>query len=61
MVSNKLVQELRQIMRDDCHKRLNLKEAAQAADFLVAYFSILSKIDRRIKSQGHKTEHLKTG
>lgn len=57
MVSEPLLQELHQIIKEDCGKDLSRSELAEVADTLVGYFSLLLEIDTRDKLKKQKYDN----
>ncbi len=49
MVSQPLLEELKNIIKDECGRDLEMKDVAQIAEDLVGYFDLLAKINYRYK------------
>ena len=52
MVSQPLLEELKNIIKDECGRDLEMKDVARIAGDLVGYFDLLAKINYRRK-QSH--------
>jgi len=49
MVSQPLLEELKNIIKDECDRDLEMKDVARIAEDLVGYFDLLAKINYRRK------------
>ena len=62
MISQRLINELKQIFKEEYNKDLSDKEAREAGENLVNYFDLLATIDQRIKrEEREKTKKAKSG
>ena len=60
MMSEKIVHELKQILKEEYGQDVNLKEASEIAYNLVNYFNLLAKIRHREEILKNKYENNKT-
>ena len=56
MISQKLVEELKIIIKEDYGREVNDKEAFEIANNLADYFDLSAKIYHQIKTQKEKNE-----
>lgn len=57
MLSQKLLSELEEIIKEDYGVELQLQAVAEVADTLVNYFDLLAKIDCRQQAEKHYDNH----
>ena len=51
MLSEATIQELKQILKEEYGRDVNIKEASEIAHTLVDYFNLLTKIYHQMKTQ----------
>ena len=52
MVDDKLIEELKQFIKNECGKELSLQEVSEIANGLVGWYDLLAKIYHRTKTNG---------
>ena len=57
MLSEAIIQELKQILEEEYGRDVNLKEASEIAHTLVGYFNLLAKIRHREKESENKYDN----
>jgi hypothetical protein len=60
MLSDATIQELKQILKEEYGRDVNLKEASEIAHTLVGYFNLLAKIYHREKESENNYDDNKT-
>jgi len=56
MLSKATIQELKQILKEEYGREIDLREASEIAHTLVGYFDLLAKIYHQIKTQNDDNE-----
>ena len=56
MLSEATIQELKQILKEDCGKEASQAETSEIAHALVSYFDLLAKIYHQIKTQNNEND-----
>jgi len=57
IISNQLLEELRQILYEDCQLKLTLREVTEIAITLVGFFETLTKINYQINPTKEAMNH----
>ena len=58
-ISGEIIKRFQEIFEKDYGRKLNKKEAHEAAYNLLGFFDLLLKIDRRVNPQRYKSEKKK--